>query len=95
MKLYPQAPKVTCSIWYPQRSVGTQWPHRHKCIFTRVICVHQQLTCQGCARAAVTCLVGLLGFSMKTFRSFWAFPVLALYPLSILAVWGLDRLGLK
>ena len=45
--------------------------------------------------AGVTWLVGLLGFSRTTFRAFWAIPVLLLYPLSILAVWGLDRLGFK
>ncbi|KAK9907616.1 hypothetical protein WJX75_007049 [Coccomyxa subellipsoidea] len=42
-----------------------------------------------------TALVGLLGYTHTTFRSFWAVPVLALYPLSIFAVWGLDTLGFK
>ncbi|EIE26168.1 hypothetical protein COCSUDRAFT_61158 [Coccomyxa subellipsoidea C-169] len=42
-----------------------------------------------------TALVGLLGYTHTTFRTFWAFPVLALYPLSIIAVWGLDTLGFK
>lgn len=42
-----------------------------------------------------TALVGLLGYTKTTFRAFWAFPVLAIYPLSIFAVWGLDSLGFK
>jgi uncharacterized protein (UPF0128 family) len=45
--------------------------------------------------AGATALVGLLGYTHTTFRSFWAVPVLALYPLSIFAVWGLDTLGFK
>ncbi len=45
--------------------------------------------------AGATVLVGLLGFTRTTFKSFWAVPVLLLYPLSILAVWGLDSLGFK
>jgi hypothetical protein len=45
--------------------------------------------------AGATVLVGLLGFTRTTFRSFWAVPVLLLYPVSILAVWGLDTLGFK
>ncbi|CAL8462752.1 g2285 [Coccomyxa elongata] len=42
-----------------------------------------------------TALVGLLGYTKTTFRAFWAFPVLAIYPFSIFAVWGLDSLGFK
>lgn len=51
--------------------------------------------CSVCASAGATVLVGLLGFTKTTFRSFWAVPVLLLYPVSILAVWGLDTLGFK
>ena len=39
--------------------------------------------------------MGLLGYMKTTFRSFWAIPVLLLYPLSILTVWGLDSLGFR
>lgn len=45
--------------------------------------------------AGATALVGLLGYTKTTFHAFWAFPVLAIYPLSIFAVWGLDTLGFK
>ena len=37
-----------------------------------------------------TCLVGGLGLSRDTFRAAWALPALALYPLSLGAVWWLD-----
>jgi hypothetical protein len=39
-----------------------------------------------------TALVGVLGASSRTFRTVWAIPVIAIYPLSILAVWGFDKL---
>ncbi|CAL5223152.1 g5620 [Coccomyxa viridis] len=42
-----------------------------------------------------TFLVGALGYFKYTFATFWAIPVLLIYPLSILMVWGLDRAGLK
>lgn len=45
--------------------------------------------------AGATALIGLLGYTKTTFRTFWAFPVLALYPLSIFTVWGLDTLGFR
>lgn len=45
--------------------------------------------------AAATAAVGALGYFKKTFATFWAIPVLLIYPLSILMVWGLDRAGLK
>jgi hypothetical protein len=45
----------------------------------------------GCVVGA-TALMGILGSSSRTFRSVWAFPVLLIYPLSIVAVWGLDKL---
>eukprot|EP00884_Botryococcus_braunii_P016561 jgi/Botrbrau1/3589/Bobra.0078s0040.1 len=39
-----------------------------------------------------TALVGILGASARTFRTVWAIPVIAIYPLSIVAVWGFDKL---
>lgn len=42
--------------------------------------------------AGATAMVGILGSSSTTFRAVWAIPVLAIYPLSILAVWGFDKL---
>lgn len=45
--------------------------------------------------AAATAAVGALGYFKKTFATFWAIPVLLIYPLSIVMVWGLDRAGLK
>ena len=59
------------------------------------------LWAQACQRycahvlAAATALVGALGYFKITFATFWAIPVLLIYPLSILMVWGLDRAGLK
>ncbi|KAK9867487.1 hypothetical protein WJX84_007699, partial [Apatococcus fuscideae] len=38
-----------------------------------------------------TVLVGLLASSRRTFKSIWAVPVIAAYPLSIFAVWWLDK----
>ena len=43
--------------------------------------------------AVATLLVGLLGATRRTFSTVWALPVLMLYPVSIVAVWGLDALG--
>jgi hypothetical protein len=43
-----------------------------------------------CAAAGVTLLVGGLGLTRDTFRAAWALPALALYPLSLGAVWWLD-----
>ncbi len=40
-----------------------------------------------------TLLVGLLGATRRTFATFWAIPVLLIYPLSIVGVWGLDAAG--
>ncbi|KAK9825642.1 hypothetical protein WJX81_003822 [Elliptochloris bilobata] len=40
-----------------------------------------------------TLLIGLLGATRRTFAMVWALPVLLIYPLSILGVWGLDSLG--
>eukprot|EP00884_Botryococcus_braunii_P018037 jgi/Botrbrau1/4917/Bobra.118_1s0030.1 len=37
-----------------------------------------------------TLLVGLVGYSRVTFKTVWALPSLAIYPLSLLTVWGLD-----
>ena len=45
------------------------------------------------AAAVATLLVGFLGATRCTFATVWALPVLLLYPISILAVWGLDSLG--
>ena len=45
--------------------------------------------------AVATFLVGALGYFKYTFATFWAIPVLLIYPLSIVMVWGLDRAGLK
>lgn len=42
--------------------------------------------CAGC-----TVLVGLLASSRRSFRSIWAVPVIAAYPLSIFAVYWLDK----
>jgi len=43
-----------------------------------------------CGAAGVTLLVGGLGLTRDTFRAAWALPALALYPLSLGAVWWLD-----
>lgn len=43
--------------------------------------------------AVATLLVGFLGATRRTFATVWALPVLLLYPVSIVAVWGLDSLG--
>ena len=45
------------------------------------------------AMAVATLLVGFLGATRRTFATVWALPVLLLYPVSIVAVWGLDALG--
>jgi len=45
--------------------------------------------------AAATAVIGALGYFKKTFATFWSIPVLIIYPLSIVMVWGLDRAGLK
>ena len=44
----------------------------------------------GGVRAGSTLLVGLLGLSGTTFKSYWGLVSLAIYPLSLLTVWGLD-----
>lgn len=41
----------------------------------------------------VTLLMGALGYSRTTFRTFWALPNLLLFPLSVLAIWSLDHFG--
>lgn len=38
----------------------------------------------------MTLLVGSVGLTRDTFRAAWALPALALYPLSLGAVWWLD-----
>lgn len=49
-------------------------------------------SCMACD-AVATLLVGFLGATRRTFATIWAVPVLLIYPLSIVGVWGLDALG--
>ena len=42
--------------------------------------------------AGCTLVVGGLGVSGVTFRSFWALPILAGFPLTILLVWIFNHL---
>mmetsp|Transcript_10171 Transcript_10171/g.30570 ORF Transcript_10171/g.30570 Transcript_10171/m.30570 type:complete len:554 (-) Transcript_10171:2400-4061(-) len=65
------------------------------CLGLFLILVHMRglnwdFTSEVIVTVGVTLLMGLLGYSRRTFQTYWSFPNLLLFPLSILFVWILD-----